>query len=308
MSDKPSASLSIHDAVDAAMREPEGQPEAETEEAAPVEAEAETEEAAAEPEEAEAAEDEPEAEDEAPQHLDLDDYGELTIPVKVNGEETRISLAEAAKGYQLHADYTRKSQALAEERKAFEAETTKATEDLNRQRAEIAQLLARQSEPEPDWEKLSQEDPLWYEKKAEWDIRQRKRQAEIEKARTAEAQRIAKLAEEGRQKLFEAVPELANPENAKALIDGAKAYGFAPEEVAAAIDHRILAMAWDAARYRQMQAKNPADKQVRKPPKVVKPGAAKGKTEARAEQDAARRKKLARPHSINDAMKALGFD
>ena len=42
--------------------------------------------------------------------------------VKASGEEVEVELDELIKGYQQGADYTKKSQALAEQRKALEAE------------------------------------------------------------------------------------------------------------------------------------------------------------------------------------------
>ena len=41
--------------------------------------------------------------------------------VKIDGEEQEVTLEELRNGYQRQADYTRKSQALAEQRKAYEA-------------------------------------------------------------------------------------------------------------------------------------------------------------------------------------------
>ena len=45
-----------------------------------------------------------------------------TYRVKASGEEKDVTLDELVKNYQLGADYTKKSQAVAEERKAVEAE------------------------------------------------------------------------------------------------------------------------------------------------------------------------------------------
>lgn len=45
--------------------------------------------------------------------LDVDQFGDHYVTVKVDGEEVRVPLAEAVAGYQRQADYTRKTQALA---------------------------------------------------------------------------------------------------------------------------------------------------------------------------------------------------
>lgn len=50
-------------------------------------------------------------------YLDLDQYGNQMVSIKVNGEELTVPLAEAVSGYQRQQDYTRKTQELAEQRK-----------------------------------------------------------------------------------------------------------------------------------------------------------------------------------------------
>ena len=44
-----------------------------------------------------------------------------TYTIKVDGEEHEVTLDELRNGYQRQADYTRKSQSLAEQRKAYES-------------------------------------------------------------------------------------------------------------------------------------------------------------------------------------------
>jgi len=59
------------------------------------------------------------------QETDEVEYEEEAKPrykVKASGEEVEVELDELIKGYQQGTDYTKKSQALAEQRKAFEAE------------------------------------------------------------------------------------------------------------------------------------------------------------------------------------------
>ena len=50
--------------------------------------------------------------------LNLDEYADFRIPVKVNGEEVLVPLTEAISGYSRTQDYTQKTQALAAEREA----------------------------------------------------------------------------------------------------------------------------------------------------------------------------------------------
>lgn len=52
--------------------------------------------------------------------LDVDQYRDYRIPVKIDGEEITIPLAEAVAGYQRQADYTRKTQELASQRQQLQ--------------------------------------------------------------------------------------------------------------------------------------------------------------------------------------------
>jgi len=61
--------------------------------------------------------------------------------VKASGEEVEVELDELIKGYQQGADYTKKSQALAEQRKAIEAERQH-LEYVKQERQAYAQIVA----------------------------------------------------------------------------------------------------------------------------------------------------------------------
>ena len=87
-----------------------------------------------------------------------------SVKVKVNGEEVEVTLDELARGYSRQSDYSRKTQQLAEERKAFQAEA----EAIRQERAQYATLLgalqkqleaAVQVDQPPDFDRLYEEDP-----------------------------------------------------------------------------------------------------------------------------------------------------
>lgn len=56
--------------------------------------------------------------------LDVSQYSDYRIPVKLDGEELQVPLSEAIAGYQRQADYTRKTQELAEQRQALQFAAT----------------------------------------------------------------------------------------------------------------------------------------------------------------------------------------
>tara|TARA_R110002153_G_scaffold43378_2_gene122622 strand:+ start:1249 stop:2256 length:1008 start_codon:yes stop_codon:yes gene_type:complete len=87
-------------------------------------------------------------------------YDVLSATVEVDGEE--ITVEEVRNGYLRQRDYTRKTQALAEEKNALSGQIT----ELDRERAQYAELLPQiaqqiqQSvEAEPDWDSLYDTDP-----------------------------------------------------------------------------------------------------------------------------------------------------
>lgn len=52
-----------------------------------------------------------------PEYIDLDSYADKYVKLQLDGEELEVPLKEAVSGYQRQADYTRKTQQLAEERR-----------------------------------------------------------------------------------------------------------------------------------------------------------------------------------------------
>ena len=52
--------------------------------------------------------------------LPVEEYSDYRVPIKLDGEELQVPLSEAIAGYQRQADYTRKTQELAQQRQQFE--------------------------------------------------------------------------------------------------------------------------------------------------------------------------------------------
>src|SRR5574340_754521 len=71
---------------------------------------------------AEATPAEPATSEEAPAEHAEDDP---LVTIKVDGKDVEVKLSELKNGYQRQADYTRKTQAVAEERKTIDAERQK---------------------------------------------------------------------------------------------------------------------------------------------------------------------------------------
>jgi hypothetical protein len=87
--------------------------------------------------------------------------------VKAAGEEREVTIDDLIKSYQLGTDYTQKTQALAEQRKAIEAEKVaveqaKALRDQYAQRLELIEKVLGEQNKTEDFENLKETDPIGY--------------------------------------------------------------------------------------------------------------------------------------------------
>ena len=181
--------------------------------------------------------------------------------------------AEVVKGYSRTADYTRKTQALAEERKRFGAEEVEPTRAARLEYLERLQALdAVIPNPgrEPDWDKIRNEltpeefTQQFGEWKA-WQGRYKRVQEERERvladAMKDEERTMAARLKREHAMLQEAIPEFKDPEKAKEkradLVAYAKSLGFTADNLANVTDHRLLVLLEDSRKYRESQKRKP---------------------------------------------------
>ena len=256
---------------------------AETEE---VEVEAETETANAE----EILEDDAEVVEEEEEAVEaVEDEPAHTYRVRVGDDEVDLTLDELQSGYLRQADYTKKTQAVAESRKQAEA----TLQALEAQRQGYAEQLANveaalaQSEPSQEyWDALKAEDPIEFmtQREALRDRQEAMSQVKAEQERVQQeqmanlqAQAQERLRQEG-QKLLEVIPEWRDPETAQkektAVFTHAQRYlGYSADELQAAGDHRAVNALRKAYLYDLlMQQKPAAQKKAAKAPKMAKSG------------------------------------
>lgn len=239
--------------------------------------------------------------------------------VKVDGKEVEVTLEELQKGYSRTQDYTRKTQQIAEMRKATEAEL----QAVRAEREQYAQLLSALSEqvktaaePQIDWDRLYQEDPIEYVRQREVMRENREKAAAIqaEQARLAQLsqqeqmQQLQALKAKESEKLVEALPAWKDPAKAKAekamLVEFGQKMGFTPQELGNIFDHRVVLALRKAALYDQMQAKRQGIKPVtNNGPKPAKPGAA-GRVSQMSESVRANQR-LAKTGRVDDAASAI---
>lgn len=294
--DTGSAALTVNDAASAFLGlmggeegSDNGQPDAQ---AAPQEEEAQGDYEAEQAEEAADEQDDGE-QDEQPRYR-----------VKAAGEEREVTLDELIKSYQLGQDYTKKSQLVAEERKAVESERAAVSEakqmrDQYAQRLQAMEQILAQQMPKEDLESLKDIDPIGYAVKvAEMSQREKQLQAvQAERMRIAEMQRADQakqlesfLAEESR-KLAEAIPEIADAEKGaaikRAIRDYGKQIGFTDDQLSQAYDSKAVLTLYKAMQYDKLMASKPqVTKRVAEAPRVLKAGtvATKGDNDARMTQ------------------------
>lgn len=221
--------------------------------------------------------------------------------VKAAGEEREVTLDELIKGYQLGTDYTKKSQTVAEERKAVEAERQRIEEAkvLRDQYAQRLQLIEQMLNQQPETENLDylkENDPIGYAVKVA-ELSQREKQlaqvrAERERIMQQQMQEQQqtlqqKVAEEA-QKLASVLPEFVDPEKGdvvrKEIRNYGKQLGFSDEELANVYDSRAVLTLWKAMQYDKLQSAKPSiTKKVNEAPKSIKPGVAQVRDSDREE-------------------------
>lgn len=245
-------------------------------------------------------------EDAEPADDDSDDGSTQTrkFTVKVDGTEIEVDESELIRGYQREADYTRKTQAVAEERRAIEAHKAEVAAERQRYAASVQQItqFLESTAPQPPSAELLDADPVEYlRQKAAfedhanalhtWQAEQQKLTAKQQ----AEAQQRfqAHVAQE-REKVLAKIPAWKDPKSEQAEKKAIASYllsedvGYTPQEVGSLADSRALVIARKAFLFDQLMSKKPeVERKVAEAPKFQKPGQQKSvKTSGQQRHDA----------------------
>lgn len=260
-----------------------------------------------------------------------DDEGEpddeLADDVQVKLDDgSVVTLAELKKGHLRQADYTKKTQALASERRTVEKTAAVTRERGNQvdQHAEyLSGVLLSLLPPPPDRAlgdpRSPRYDPAKYQaleaQRRQWSshmnqiAQQRQRSVEQRQAETA-AERGKRLeGEMGR--LTEKLPHLKDEKRLRAFVEDTQKYGaqygFSPEEIAGAgIDHRQLVVLEKAIRWDRLEAQKAkvATRIEGRPP--VKTSGKRLSSEARRAREASgAMERLKSTGRLDDAVRAL---
>jgi hypothetical protein len=254
------------------------------------------------------------------EYSEEDEQPKPRYKVKASGEEVEVELDELIKGYQQGTDYTKKSQALAEQRKAFEAERSH-LEYVKQERQAYAQKLQaldsflNQQSQGVNLDVLRETDPIGY---AVAVAEQSQREKQIAVVRN-EQQRIAQQQQAEHQsslqnhlrqeseKLVSLIPELATPQGdavRKQIRDYAKSVGWTDQELGSVYDSRAVQTLYKAMKYEQLQKSKPElTKKLLAAPKMMRSGTSAPPNRSSPDKQAMQR--LRETGKVSDAAKAF---
>ena len=202
------------------------------------------------------AESEVEAEEEEPEEAEQEPDGTEYHRVKLDGTEYEVTLDEALAGYQRQQDYTKKTQALAEEKKQVQAEQEAAKQDRLRYQQNLEHLVQQQQSQqpvEPDWDQLYETDPLeWMKQKENFrsqkeqnlELQQQYFQMQQQQQQEQQEQMKAHLSQQ-HQTLMDAIPEwldqkVMQQEKAQIRDYAVNTLGYSTEEISQVYDARAV--------------------------------------------------------------------
>ena len=267
-------------------------------------------------EELEAAEEEDEPQEDQVEEEESEQPQLYTI--KVDGEETQVTLEELQNGYSRQRDYTRKTQELAQQRKAIEAKQ----QEVSQKDAIYSQLLPKMEatlkgelENEPDWSALYEADPIayvrekdiWNEKKQKLQAVQAEAQRLQQESAMEQQKKLQQFVEYGNQQLLEQIPEWQDNEVASkekmAIRDyGVNVLGYTPQEMDSVYDYRVLLglrNAW--LQHKTVQATKVKPTEKKAAARTARPGTSNVPKSTTPVKKA--RQKLAKTGKVQDAAK-----
>ena len=298
------SNLSIAGAVESLLAQ--NAPVEDTAEEQEVVAETEEVEVEAEAEESEAEDivedDEPEeADDEVEAVEAVEEQPEETYRVRIGDDEVDLTLEELRLGYMRQGDYTRKTQQVAEGRKAAEAELEALTAQRESYANQLAQLetALNQSEPTQEyWDALQAEDPIEYVKQREAlrdrrdalaQVQSEQQRVQQEQYQQLQAQTQERLKQEA-DKLLDVIPEWRDADVATKQKNAVYTYaqrhlGYSEQELSQIGDHRAVNALRKAYLYDELMKQKPAaTKKTKAAPKMAKAGQPTSKKEISAKR------------------------
>tara|TARA_S200002703_G_scaffold160057_1_gene176398 strand:+ start:4561 stop:5628 length:1068 start_codon:yes stop_codon:yes gene_type:complete len=300
-------------------------PEEETQE---VEAEeVETEETTEEAEETETEELQLETVSDMAEALGVEDndlLDNLKTKIKVDGEESEVTLNELKNGYQKDADYRKKTAELSELRTQAQQEVQEAQKGYEQQSLQLGQYLnaveqvLSQDVNTPEMEQLRMTNP------AEWNARMFEHQNKVQTIQNIRQQAANQWAENQQSvsqhtelqkseilkteqdKLVKAIPDWNDSLKQEVLSYVTDNYSFPIERVMSETDHNYIVMAQKAMLYdKGQQQTEVVKKKVKTLPKVQKPSKPESKVTVKRKQVNAAKSRLKKTGHRRDAANVI---
>jgi len=236
----------------------------------------------------------------------------------VNGEKIEVDLEELKAGYQKDADYRRKTEEIAIERRQLQSESDRLKneystkmDDLNNLTATLnAELNSELNSKELD--KLYDEDPT-EAAKLERKIRRRREslQQSQQKLKRHQEQEFQKILTEEQRKVAIKHPEIADPLKGATVKTNMRNYlvqrGFSDQEISGIYDSRMFDVVMDGMKFLNTArpVKTNFAKKIVKPSKVVKPGVKSTKDEKDSKSRLTQLRTLKKSGNTKDAVDLL---
>ena len=245
-----------------------------------------------------------------------------TYTIKVDGKDVEVTLDELQAGYSRQADYTRKSQVLAEQRKKSEEELAATQQERQRYISQLEQFTAQADSKldelkSTDWTRLKEEDPTEYMLKRDQyrELQENKRTVEEEQKNLqykSQQEQQAKWQEElvrQQEIMAQRLPEWNDPNKGAKLKQDIKSFalktGFSEQEVDSLIDARSVDVLHKAMLYDNLLAAKISNKKAKVVPKVTRPGSPPTKGEISSDKVKAQRARLKKTGRVKDATSVI---
>lgn len=225
--------------------------------------------------------------------LDVDEAGALNLKTKVDGEEGKAKLSDLITSYQLRAHLDKETRAVAEQRKAIEAQNASYEQQLAARAQQVedlantAQMELNREFQNVDWQTLRVTDPAEYAASLQdYQARQahinnivNQAQAQRQQFTVRQQQDRSQFLQEQAKALPTLIPEWSDPVVADKerveIRDFALNLGIAKADVDSISHAAHVAILRKAMLYDRMQtSKTAMEKKVVSAPKLVKPGQA----------------------------------
>jgi len=237
--------------------------------------------------------------------------------VIVNGEKIDVDLEELKAGYQKDADYRRKTEELAIEKRELRAEEDRLNKQYSTKMEDLNSLVATLNAEINNDMNSKELDALWEEdptEAAKVDRRIQKRKNTIQQAqqklRDHQQAQFQEILREEQKKLHLRHPEIADPIKGATVKSNIMNYlsskGFSNEDVARIYDSRYFDVIMDGMNYNKSKSVKPGlvSKKV-KPTKFVKSGIKSTKEELNSKTRLNQIKTLKKSGSPKDATELL---